>query len=166
MEDKSLVLGVKRFRILEPKDSKFLTTDKLGERYRYVLELENGTREFLTYNDAFALLQRSAFLNEIPENIKVLRKTFKVVNLKKIPLTVEDELREIWSFGVEVVFDAPIDISIDRFRYQVVESKLKDPETREYKTQFFMQIVFPNSEKISQISGFKNHEYLRLSKSI
>ena len=24
-----------------------------------------------------------------------------------------------------------------------------------------MQIVFPNSEKVSQISGFKNHEYLR-----
>jgi hypothetical protein len=30
IEDKRLVLGVKRFLILEPKDSKFLATDKLG----------------------------------------------------------------------------------------------------------------------------------------
>ena len=161
IEDKRLVLGVKRFRILEPKDSKFLTTDKLGERYRYVLELENGTREFLTYNDAFALLQRSAFLEEVPENVKVLRKTFKVIELKKLPLQLEDELRDIWRFGIEVVFDGPIEATPDLFRYQVVESKLKDPETGIYKAQFFMQIVFPNSEKVSQISGFKNHEYLR-----
>jgi len=161
LEAKSLVLGVRRFRILEPEDSKFLITDKLGDRYRYVLELENGTREYLTYNDAFALLRRTAFLAEVPENVKVLRKTFKVIELKKIPLQIEDELREIWRFGIEVVFDGPIETSTDRFPYQVVELKLKDPETGRYKSQFFLQIIFPNSEKIGQISGFKNHEYLR-----
>ena len=161
LEAKSLVLGVRRFRILEPEDRKFLSTDKLGERYRYVLELENGTREFFTYNDAFALLQRSAFLAEVPENVKVLRKTFKVIELKKIPLQIEDELREIWRFGIEVVFDGPIETSPDRFPYQVVELKLKDPETGRSKAQFFLQIIFPNSEKIGEIAGFKNHEYLR-----
>ena len=161
LEAKSLVLGVRRFRILEPEDSKFLSTDKLGDRYRYVLELENGTREFFTYNDAFALMQRSAFLAEVSENVKVLRKTFKVIELKKIPLQIEDELREIWRFGIEVVFDGPIETSADRFPYQVVELKLKDPETGRYKAQFFLQIIFPNSEKTSEISGFKNHEYLR-----
>jgi len=90
-----------------------------------------------------------------------LRKTFKVIELKKIPLQIEDELREIWRFGIEVVFDGPIKTSPDRFPYQVVELKLKDPETGRQKTQFFLQIIFPNSEKIGEISGFKNHEYLR-----
>ena len=161
LEAKSLVLGVRRFRILEPEDSKFLSTDKLGDRYRYVIELENGTHEFFTYNDAFALMQRSAFLEEVPENVKVLRKTFKVIELKKIPLQIEDELREIWRFGIEVVFNGPIEISPDLFPYQVVELKLKDPKTGKYKVQFFMQIVFPNTEKTIEISGFKNHEYLR-----
>ena len=161
LEGKSLVLGVRRFRILEPEDTKFLSTNKLGERYRYVLELENGTREFFTYGDAFALMQRSAFLEEVPENVNVLRKTFKVVELKKIPLQIEDELREIWRFGIEVIFDGPVETSPDRFPYQVVELKLKDPETGKYKAQYFLQIIFPNSEKIGDISGFKNHEYLR-----
>jgi len=161
LEGKSLVLGVQRFRILQAEDSKFLSTNKLGERYRYVLELENGSLEYFTYSDAFALLQRSAFLEEVPENVSVLRKTFKVIELKKIPLQIEDELREIWRFGIEVVFDGPIKTSPDRFPYQVVELKLKDPETGRQKTQFFLQIIFPNSEKIGEISGFKNHEYLR-----
>ena len=161
LEGKSLVLGVLRFRILQAEDSKFMSTNDLGERYRYVLELENGTREFFTYSDAFALLQRSAFLEEVPENVNVLRKTFKVLELKKIPLQIEDELREIWRFGIEVVFDGPIETSPDRFPYQVVELKLKDPKTGRFKTQFYLQIIFPNSEKIGEISGFKNHEYLR-----
>ena len=161
LEAKSLVLGVRRFRILEPEDSKYLATDKQGERYRYVLELENGTREFFTYKDAFSLLQRSAFLTEVPENVKVLRKTFKVIELKKIPLQLEDELREIRRFGIEVIFDGPIQTSPDRFPYQVAELKLRNPETGRYEAQFFLQIIFPNSEKIGEIAGFKNHEYLR-----
>ena len=84
------------------------------------------------------MLQRSAFLEEVPENVKVLRKTFKVIELKKIPLQLEDELRDIWRFGIEVVFDGPIEATPDLFRYQVVESKLKDPETGIYKAQFFI----------------------------
>ena len=161
LEAKSLVLGVRRFRILEPEDSKYLATDKQGERYRYVLELENGTREFFTYKDAFSLLQRSAFLTEVSENVKVLRKTFKVIELKKIPMQIEDELREIRRFGIEVIFDGPIQTSPDRFPYQVAELKLRNPETGRYEAQFFLQIIFPNSEKIGDIAGFKNHEYLR-----
>ncbi len=161
LEGKSLVLGVRRFRILQAEDKKFLKTNKFGERYRYVLELENGSREFFTYTDAFQLLQRSAFLEEAPENVSVLRKTFKVRELKKIPLQLEDELREIWRFGIEVVFDSPVLTSPDRFPYQVVELKMRDPETGRYKEQFFLQIIFPNSEKVREVQGFKNHEYLR-----
>ena len=47
LEGKSLILGVRRFRILQAGDKKFLTTNRFGERYRYVLELENGSREYL-----------------------------------------------------------------------------------------------------------------------
>ena len=161
LEGKSLILGVRRFRILQAGDKKFLTTNRFGERYRYVLELENGSREYFTYTDAFGFLQRTALLQKDPENVSVLRKTFKVRELKKIPLQKEDELRGIWRFGIEVVFDGPILTSPDWFPYQVVEFKMRDPETGRYKAQFFLQIIFPNSEKIREVSGFKNHEYLR-----
>ncbi len=161
LDGKSLVLKILRFRILQREDSKYMKSNKFGDRYRYVLELENGSKEFFTYSDAFMFLQRSALLVEIPENVSVLRKTFKVVELKKIPLEIEDELREIRRFGIEVVFDGPILMSPDRFPYQIVENKMKSPETGRYKTQFFLQIIFPNSEKIQEVSGFDNHEYLR-----
>jgi len=161
LEGKSLVLGVRRFRILQAGDKKYLRTNRYGERYRYVLELENGSLEYFTYTDAFVFLQRTALLQEDPKYFNVLRKTFKVRELKKIPLQKEDELRDIWRFGIEVVFDGPILTSPDWFPYQVVEFKMKDPETGRYKAQFFLQIIFPNSEKPREVIGFKNHEYLR-----
>ena len=132
LEGKSLVLGILRFRILQEEDSKYLKTNKYGDRYRYVLELENGSREYLTYTDAFVLMQRSAFLEEVPENVNVLRRSYKVREMKKIPLQLEDELRDIWRFGIEVVFDGPVMTSPDRFPYQVVELKMRDPETGQY----------------------------------
>tara|TARA_Y100001970_G_C14227339_1_gene856492 strand:+ start:847 stop:2349 length:1503 start_codon:yes stop_codon:yes gene_type:complete len=161
LEGKSIVLGIRRFRILQPKDSKFLSTNKLGERFRYLLELENGSKEFFTYSDAFTLLKQGAFLEEIPEKIDVFNKTFKIQGLKKIPIQIEDELREIWRFGIEVFFDRKIPKSFDNFPYQVVENKFKDPVTGSMKAIFFLQIILPNSEKIKEIDGFKNHEYLR-----
>ena len=161
LEGENMVLGIRRFRILQPEDSKFLSTNNLGERYRYLLELENGSKEFFTYSDAFILLKRGAFLEEIPEKINVFRKTFKVQGLKKIPIQIEDELREIWRFGIEVIFDRSITKSFDSFPYQVVENKLKDPLTGSNRTIYFLQIVFPNTEKDKEINGFKNHEYLR-----
>ncbi len=107
LEGKSLVLGILRFRILQENDNNFLKTNLQGDRYRYVLELENGTHEYLTYTDAFLLMQRSALLEEVPETVNVLRKSYKVKGMKKIPLQLEDELRDIWRFGIEVVFDRP-----------------------------------------------------------
>ena len=139
---KNLVLGIRRFRILQAEDSKYMKTDKFGDRYRYVLELENGSREFFTYSDAFLFLQRTALLEKAPENVRVLRKTFKVRELKKIPLQIEDELRDIRRFGIEVIFDGPILMSPDRFPFQIVEQKMRDPETGRYKAQFFLQIIF------------------------
>ena len=107
------------------------------------------------------MLKRSAFLEEIPEIRPVFRKTFKVQEIKKIPLQIEDELREIWRFGIEVFFDRPILKNSLNFPYQVVENKFRDPVTGRYKAMFFLQIIFPNSEKTQEIKGFNNHEYLR-----
>ena len=44
LEGKSMVLGIRRFKILQEGDPKFLSTNRLGERYRYLLELENGSK--------------------------------------------------------------------------------------------------------------------------
>ena len=160
LEGKSLVLGILRFRILQEDDSNYLKTNKHGDRYRYVLELENGTHEYLTYTDAFLLMQRSALLEEVPETVNVLRKSYKVKEMKKIPLRLEDELHDIWRFGIEVVFDKPIMTDADKFPYRVVEVKKKDLNTGRLKSSFFLQIVFPNAEKRTLVKGFRKHEYL------
>ena len=160
LEGKSLVLGILRFRILQEYDSNYLKANNHGDLYRYVLELENGTHEYLTYTDAFLLMQRSALLEEVPESVNVLRKSYKVKQIKKIPLQLEDELREIWRFGIEVVFDKPVMTDADKFPYRLVELKKKDLNTGRLKSNFFLQIVFPNAEKETLVKGFRKHEYL------
>ncbi len=160
LEGKSLILGILRFRILQENDSNYLKTNKHGDRYRYLLELENGTHEYLTYTDAFLLMQRSALLEEVPETVNVLRKSYKVEEIKKLPLQLEDELRDIWRFGIEVVFDKPVMTDADKFPYRLVELKKKDLSTGRLKSNFFLQIVFPNAEKRKLVKGFINHEYL------
>ena len=160
LEGKSLVLGILRFRILQENDSNYLKKNKHGDRYRYVLELENGTYEYLTYTDAFLLMQRSALLEDVPESVNVLRKSYKVKRMKKIPLQLEDELRDIWRFGIEIFFDKPVMTDADKFPYNIVEIKKKDVNTGRLRSTFFLQIVFPNAEKKTLVKGFRKHEYL------
>ena len=38
---------------------------------------------------------------------------------------------------------------------------MKDPSSGSNRGIFFLQIIFPNSEKVKEINGFENHEYLR-----
>ena len=80
--------------------------------------------------------------------------------MKKIPLRLEDELHDIWRFGIEVVFDKPIMTDADKFPYRVVEVKKKDINTGRLKSSFFLQIVLPNAEKRTLVKGFRKHEYL------
>jgi len=99
-------------------------------------------------------------LEEVPETVNVLRKSYRVKEIKKIPLQLEDELRDIWRFGIEVVFDKPVMTDADKFPYRLVEIKKKDLNTGRLKSRFFLQIVFPNAEKRNLVKGFRKHEYL------
>ena len=161
LEGKNVTYGVRRFRMLQPGENERFKTDPQGNRFRYVLELDNGAREVLTYLDAYKLMNRGAFIqNPMKEDI-VLNRSFQVRDLVVIPRKMEDELRNIWRFGVEVFFDQPVRLTPDLIPYQVVEQNMRDPETGIRHNQFFIQIVFPNSEKLREIPGFRTLEYLQ-----
>ncbi len=161
LEGRSVKLAMSRFRLLLPGEESRFATDSQGNRYRYVIELENGMREVLTYPMAYRLLQNGALSPEPLPGDVIQSKTFKVREMVAIPRQTEDELRNIYRFGIEVFFDRPMDLTADMFPFQVVEQSMRDPETGMRRNQFYVQVVIPNAEKLREIPGFRSLEYLR-----
>ncbi|MEK9974142.1 MAG: hypothetical protein VW876_11965, partial [Deltaproteobacteria bacterium] len=91
----------------------------------------------------------------------ILSQPFLVRELVALPRQVEDELRNIWRFGVEIIFDQNVALTPDLIPYQIVEQNLRDPETGLRKNQFFIQVMIPNAEKIREVPGFRTLEYLQ-----
>jgi hypothetical protein len=161
LENKQLIFGIRRFRMLHPDEEEQFSQDEQGNRFRYVLELDNGGREILTYLDAFQLMNNGAFVQKALEDDVVLTQPYLVRELVAIPRQVEDELRNIWRFGVEIIFDQNVELTPDLVPYQIVEQNLRDPETGLRKNQFFIHVMIPNAEKIREIPGFRALEYLQ-----
>ena len=159
MEGKNILLAIRKFRSIDFGEEGSYSADETGNRYRYVLELENGIREFLTYPDAYRLVQKRAFSNPSDGQV-VHRRPYQVRELGELARHLEDELHNIWSFGVEVIFDRPVDLVSSQFGYQIVEQNLRDPETGKRRNQFFVNVIFPNTIKNRDVPGFRNLDYL------
>jgi hypothetical protein len=159
MEGKSILLAIRKFRIIDFGEEGSYSTDEMGHRYRYVLEMENGIREFLTYYDAYRLFQSGAFITPSDGNV-VHQRPYQVRELAEVARHLEDELHNIWSFGVEIIFDRPVELLSEQFGYQIIEQDLRDPETGKRRNHFFVNIVFPNTIKNRDVPGFRNLDYL------
>ncbi|MGK5090959.1 hypothetical protein WDW89_02955 [Deltaproteobacteria bacterium TL4] len=158
---KSIKLEIRRFRLIQPDEDARFKTDPLGNRYRYVLELKNGTREILTYLDAYQMMTQGAFILKSDSEDVILKRAFQVKGLRVLPKQLEDELRNIWRFGVEVLFDQNIPLTEDLFPFQIIEENLRDPKTGERQDLFYIHILFPNTEKIQEIPTIRTLEYLQ-----
>ena len=161
LEGKRITYGLRRFRMLHPGTDDRFTADPAGNRFRYVLELDNGGREILTYLSAYQQLNRGAFIQQPMAEDIILREPFLIREMVAIPRQMEDELRNIWRFGVELFFDQPVTLTPDLIPYQIVEQNLRDPETGLRINQFFIQVMIPNAEKIREVPGFRTLEYLQ-----
>lgn len=158
---KSLKFAIRNFRLLEPQDEDLFLEDNMGNRYRYVLEFINGSREVLTYPDAYSLMHNGAFIEKPEPTDVILERAFQVQRIVATPKTIEDEIRNIWSFGVEVQFNQPIPLTQQFFPFQVVEEIMRDPDTGERETRFFVEVMFPNAVKIQEIPEIRTLEYLQ-----
>ncbi|HJL85699.1 MAG TPA: hypothetical protein QF623_01105, partial [SAR324 cluster bacterium] len=89
MEGKNIQMAIRKFRIIDFGEEGSYSTDEMGHRYRFVLELENGIREFLTYYDAYRLFQSGAFINP-SEGEVVHRRPYQVRELAEVDRHLED----------------------------------------------------------------------------
>ncbi|MBF0351701.1 MAG: hypothetical protein HQM11_11760 [SAR324 cluster bacterium] len=161
LSGKNLKYEIRRFRLILPEEEARYKTDARGNRYRYVLELKNGSREVFTYLDAYKLMTQGAFIQEPLKDDIILSRAFQVQGIDVKPKQLEDELRNIWRFGVEVMFNQPIPLSPELFPFQVIEENFRDPQTGDRLNRFYIQVMFPNAEKIKDIPIIRTLEYLQ-----
>ncbi|MBF0286674.1 MAG: hypothetical protein HQM14_02555 [SAR324 cluster bacterium] len=161
LAEKNLKFAMRRFRLIQPEDDDLFVTDNMGNRFRYVLEFKNGSREILTYLSAYQLMHNGAFIQKPGPTDIILNRAFQVQGMKATRKKVEDEIRNIWSFGVEVLLNQPMPLSPDLFPIQIVEETMRHPETGERQTRFYIHVLFPNTEQVQEIPEIRTLEYLQ-----
>ena len=149
---------VKTFSLISPTETAF-GRDDTGSRYRYIIDLFNGMRELLTYEDAYSIMTNSLLIAEK----KPIAPTFKhAYNVTKVIAHPKQPAKNgVSQFGVEVQFDRPILLEGEDFPYQMYERKQYDRRKKKNIKEFILDITIPNSEKKFEIKGIDHLEYLQ-----
>jgi len=148
---------VKSFNLISPNEMAF-GRDETGSKYRYIIDLMNGTNELLTYEDAYRILKANQLLKVKDLSDDVLGRAYQVTKVVPNPKgPVEDGVAQ---FGIEVQFDQSIQLKGDNFPVEIYERKLYNPRSKMYTKEFVMDITIPNSEKTNVIRPISSLEYL------
>lgn len=118
------------------------TRDHEGNRHRYVLDLENGQRELLTYLDAWRIFNRDG-LTEGGGSQPVMRRPYRLTSIGSTPLkrNVEDGTGR---FSVSLHFDRPVQLEPGHFPYRLFERK-PGPGRTALDNTFVFEVTAPNA---------------------
>jgi hypothetical protein len=147
---------IKSFSLIAPTETAF-GRDANGSKYRYIIDLFNGLREFLTYEDVYSILEKGYLLNEDPPSAPTLKNAYwvtKIVPHSKGP--AEDGVSQ---FGVEIEFNQPILMEGTHIPY-VIHQQRQSGTQPSGRMDFFIDFTIPNSEKRFEIRPIDNLEYL------
>lgn len=131
--------------------------DEHGYLFRYVLDLENGQREFLSYLEAWEALKRDA-LQEDFGSAPVLRAPYRLtaIHAQKLKRLVESG---VGNFGVEMVFDRPLELQATDFPFRIYEVKHRGATPR-LDNPFVIEFTAPNAILAKPIEHVENLEFL------
>jgi len=113
--------------------------DAQGYRHHYVLDLVNGQREFLSYLEAYDVMQRKGLLDETAAPGTVLDWPYRLKQMIAHEAGPKDE-NGTARFSLELVFDEPVALRPAHFPVQVFEMPAND------HGGFTLQVTLPNAE--------------------
>ncbi len=157
LRGKKFRFRIKNFSLISPTEAAF-GRDDTGSKYRYIIDLFNGMRELLTYEDAFRIQEKEYLRIEPDPNFPTYERAYHVTKIVPYPKT--PSVDGVSQFGIEIQFDQPIRLSGDQFPYEIFERKRYKRRTRKTEKEFTLDITIPNSEKKYEIRPIKNLEYL------
>lgn len=133
------------------------TRDQEGNLHRYVLDLENGQRELLTYLDAWRIFNRDG-LSESGGSNPVMRRPYRLTSIGSTPLqrNVEDGTGR---FSITLHFDRPIRLESGHFPYRLFERK-PGRGRNSLDNTFVFEVTAPNTVLPKAVNRIDSLEFL------
>jgi len=134
------------------------STDENGYRHRYVLDLENGQREFLSYREAHEVMARDGLSADPGAMAPVLTLPFRLEDLRAEPLgRMADD--GTGRFGVTLVFDKAVPLEPSLFPFRLYEQTRpagrNGPDSR-----FVIEFTVPNAVLAKRVATIRHLEFL------
>lgn len=149
---------IKTFSLISPTETAFGRNSN-GSKYRYIIDLYNGIRELLTYEDVYQILENGYLKTEENAEATAFKNAYHVTKI--VPYSKSESEDGVSQFGVEIQFDQPIMMEGEQFPYQLYERKIYLKSQRKTRREFILDITIPNSEKKYEIRPISNLEYLQ-----
>ena len=148
---------IKSFSLISPDETAF-GRDNTGSKYRYILDLYNGNRELLTYEDAYKAQQSKSLIYENNFKDTTFEKAYHITRI--LPRSKGPSVNGVSQFGIEIHFNQSVDLLGEHFPYIIYEKDTVDRRTRKHRREFYIDFTVPNSEERFEVKPIKNLEYL------
>ncbi|NQU65721.1 MAG: hypothetical protein HQ517_15780 [SAR324 cluster bacterium] len=149
---------IKTFSLISPTETAF-GRDLDGSKYRYIIDLYNGMRELLTYEDVYRILESGHLKTENNADVTAFKNAYHVTKI--VPYPKSEPENGVSQFGIEIQFDQAIMLEGEQFPYQIYERKKYLKSQRRTEREFILDLTIPNSEKKFEIRPVNNLEYLQ-----
>jgi hypothetical protein len=157
LEGRKFSFKVKSFNLISPDESAF-GRDKTGSKYRYIIDLFNGSRILLTYEDAYKLTKNKYLQFATQPDQEAFSRAYYVTNI--VAHGKGDSRNGVSQFGIEIQFDRTINLKSGQLPYEIYERKRLNRRTGKTINEFIIDVIIPNSEKKIEIDPITNLEYL------
>jgi hypothetical protein len=133
-------------------------TDPLGYKVHYLFDLENGQRELLSFLDAYNLLARNGLVEDAASAEPVMRRPYQLTAIQPHELQM---VNGTGRFGMELVFDRPIQLDAGDFPFQMYERAVAGPGKGPRDPAFVIEFTAPNAVLPSEVMPISNLEFLQ-----
>jgi len=147
--------GVYQFNLVDLLSIK-AGRDSQGYRHHYFFDLENGQREFISHLDAYNLMAQNALIEDpSAAGGPVMRSTYQLRSITPRELQMTNG---IGRFGLELMFDRPVQLEAGHFPFQIYERGAGGP--RKMGLPFVVEFTLPNTVLPNPVKEIKALEFL------
>ena len=150
--------GLHRFNLVDLLSPRKRYDDQ-GYRYHYILDLENGQREILSFLGAYQTLEKKGLIQDPSLISPVMRSPYRLQSIKKHELLKEGNTG-IGHFSVEMIFDRPVELEPGHYPFKFFERGGRGRLHKNGGSNFVVEITAPNAEMLTRIPTIETLEFL------
>ena len=137
--------------------------DEQGYRHHYLLDLENGQRELLSYLDAYQVLTRNGLGEDTAAAEPVMRKPYQLTAIQPHEQRL---VNGTGRFGMEFVFDRPIQLDAAAFPFQLYERATPGAGRGPRDPSFVIEFTAPNAILADEVTPISHLEFLQTIQAV